>query len=238
MKSLSARVRSFHRWIGLIFSVSILMSSGSGVLHNVMTRTQSPPPQARPAGQSLESERIKVSVSDALRQLAVGSRKIQAVSIRSIGSDPWYQVILEGGGKPLYVNASTGSPGSDADEIYASRIAEDYLGGKPVKKTDYLTAFNQEYINIFRILPVYRFDAEDGKGSRVYVSTMTGSVTRYTDNSKQFEASIFTNVHKFGFISNHDLRDFLLTLVTAGSFAAALAGIILFFMTMPRKRTK
>ncbi len=236
MKPFSVRVRIFHRWIGLIFSVSILMSSGSGVLHNVMARTQPPPPQARPGGHGLASDKIKVPVSEALEKLGIVNRKIHAVSIRSIGLDPWYQVILEGGGKPLYVNAATGGAESGADEIYAAQIASDYLGGKPVKKTDYLTAFNQEYINIFRILPVYRFEAEDGRGTRVYVSTMTGSVTRYTDNQKQLEANIFTNVHKFGFISNRDLRDFFLTAVTVGSFIVSLAGIILFFMTLPRKK--
>jgi len=206
------------------------------VLHNVMSRTQPPPPQARPGGHGLDVSRIKFPVSEALAKLQKPDLKVQAVSIRSIGGDPWYQIIAEGVAKPLYVSTVTGEAGAEEDEIYASQIAADYLGGKSVKKTDYLTAFNQEYINIFRILPVYRFDAEDERGTRLYVSTMTGSVTRSTDNQKQFEANVFTNIHKMGFIPNHDLRDLVLTTMTGGIFLVALLGSALFFMTGFRRK--
>lgn len=40
------------------------------------------------------------------------------------------------------------------DEAYAAEIAKKFLAGASVKKTDFLTAFNTSYINIFRILPV------------------------------------------------------------------------------------
>ena len=40
------------------------------------------------------------------------------------------------------------------DNIYAAEIATNFLAGEKVSKTDFLTAFNTEYLNIFRILPV------------------------------------------------------------------------------------
>lgn len=227
-------VRQLHRWLGLIFSVSILMSAGSGVLHNVMSRTQPPPPAARPAGLIMPRD-IKVAVSEALKHIADPALKLQAVSIRSIGGDPWYQLFIEGRKGITYVSAKTGEAG-DMDEVYAAEIASAYLGGAAVRKTDYLTAYNAEYIAIFRILPVYRFDTGDKRGTRVYVSTMTGSVTRATDNQKQFEAQVFSNLHKFMFIKDKDVRDLVLTLTTLGMVCVALAGIILFVLTRPRRR--
>ena len=50
--------RKAHRWLGLLFSLSILTSAGSGILHNVMTYTQTPPPPARPSGGGLATEII------------------------------------------------------------------------------------------------------------------------------------------------------------------------------------
>ncbi|MBP9855373.1 MAG: hypothetical protein KBD53_10955 [Candidatus Omnitrophica bacterium] len=235
MKINSKKVRQIHRWVGLLFSVSVLMSSGSGVLHNVMSRTQSPPPAARPSGSILPQD-VKVSVAEALKYLPDPHAKLQAVSIRSIAGEPWYQFFIEGEKKITYVSANDGKVSDAQDEVYASEIASNYLGGKPVEKTDYLTSFNSEYINIFRILPVYRFDTDDGKGTRVYVSTMTGSITRHTDNQRQFEASVFSNFHKFMFIKNKDLRDGILTFMTFGIFSVAVLGIILFFMTRPSVR--
>lgn len=228
--SSSIILRKLHRWVGLIFSVSILMSAGSGVIHNVMSRTQAPPPPVRPGG-GLSVEQIRVSTQEALLKLPNPKSKIQAVSIRGIGSQPWYQFILAGEAKPFYVNAKTGILNPEQDKIYAAQIASENLGGAKVTKTDYLTQYNGEYINIFRILPVYRFDAADGIGTRVYVSTMTGSVTRSTNNQKQFEANVFTNFHKFGFIPNKDVRDFVLTFLTAGIFLVSVLGIVLFFMS-------
>lgn len=226
-------VRKAHRWLGLLFSVSVLLSAGSGVLHNVMTRTQAPPPPARPSGGGLEPAQIQFTVADAVKKL--GASTVQAVNVRGIGGEPWYQIYTAPMTPALYVSAVDGRVDPAQDERYATEIATAFLGGATVKRTDFLTAFNNEYINIFRVLPVYRFDTEDGRGTRVYVSTITGSVTRHTDNSRQFEANIFTNFHKFGFIPNKDLRDLTLTVLTFGTFLVACLGILLFFLTGRRR---
>ncbi len=234
MKLDPRKVRKVHRILGLIFSVSLLMSAGSGVLHNVMSRTQAPPPKAQPSGK-IDPSQIKVSVADAYAKLSLQGESFDAVSIRSIGGLPWYQFMLRSKEQTYYVNALTGELDGSADEKYATEIASQHLGGAVVRKTDYLTSYNTEYINIFRILPVYRFDADDGKGTRLYVSTMTGSVTRDTNDHKQFEASVFSNVHKLMFIKDKDLRDLVLTFFTAGTFVVAVLGLVLFFLTQPKK---
>jgi hypothetical protein len=228
-------IRKAHRWLGLIFSITLLMSSGSGVLHTVMARTQSAPPPARPSGGELDVSAVALSVKEAVARLPSGT-KAMSIQLRSIFGLPHYQ-ILTPDGRPHYINAVTGTTDPSLDEAHAAEIAAAFLGGKSVTKTDYLTQFNQEYIGIFRILPVYRFDAADSKGTRVYVSTVTGSVTRLTDDQKQFEANVFTLVHKFGFIRNKDLRDWSLTIVTGGAFILSLSGIVLFILTRPRRKS-
>lgn len=230
------RVRQVHRWLGFIFSASALLSSGSGVIHNVMTRTQSPPPSARPAGQ-LDVDGVSVSLKESAAQ-CVSAGSFQAANLRQVGETTWYQWLIQGELVPCYVDARTGQKIADGDERYAEEIASRFLNGVAVRRTDYLTAFNSEYINIFRILPVYRFDADDGQGTRVYVSTVTGSVTRHTDNRRQMEASLFTNLHKLGFIRNKDVRDAVLTLMTFGIFLTSCAGLWLFGITWPHQKKK
>lgn len=227
-------IRKLHRWLGLLFSISVLMASGSGVLHNIMTRTQAPPPQAKPSGGGMDVSAIKISVAEAVAKLA-GKPEAQAVNLRGIGGQPWYQIYVKDAKGPHYVSAIDGRVDPAQDEAYAAEIAKNFLAGAEVKKTDFLTAFNMEYLNIFRILPVHRFDAGDALETRVYVSTTTGSVTRHTDKERQFEATIFTLFHKLGFIRDKDTRDLLLTVLTLGTFLVALLGIWLFFATRPRK---
>jgi len=223
-------IRQTHRWLGLIFSLSVLLSAGSGVLHTVMTRTQSPPPPARPSGGGLAPEKIRIPVAE-----AIGQRPAQAVNLRGISGEPWYQIYASTAAPAEYVSAVDGRVDPGQDERYAAEIAAAFLGGAAVRKTDYLTGFNREYLNIFRVLPVHRFDVDDGRGTRVYVSTTTGSVTRHTDNARQLEANIFTNFHKLGFIPNKEVRDLVLTGLTFGVFLVAVLGILLFFLTRPRR---
>lgn len=223
--------RKAHRWLGLAFSLTILMSAGSGVLHNVMTYTQKPPPPARPSGGGLDVSRAQLPIAEAVARLQ--QKDVQAVNLRGINGEPWYQVFTSSGDKPAYVSAVDGRVDPSQDERYAEQIASAFLGGVQVVKAGFLTEFDKEYINIFRMLPVYRFNAADSLNTRVYVSTLTGSVTRHTDDKRQFEASVFTNFHKFGFIPNKLARDIILTTVTLGAFIVSILGIVLFFVTSP-----
>lgn len=227
----SILVRKLHRWFGIVFCLSALVSSGSGVIHNVMSRTQTPPPPARPAG-AVELSRVKIAPSAVLARLpAVNQVAIQALNVRSIDGNPWYQVLIKDQEKPIYVSGVTGVVDANQDEAYAAQIASGFLSGLPVRKTDYLTRFNREYLNIYRILPVYRFDADDGKGTRLYVSSLTGSVTRHTDDQRQLQSNIFSNFHKLAFIENRTARDAVLTAMTLGIFIASCLGLVLFVFT-------
>ncbi len=229
-------LRKAHRWLGLVFSLSILMAAGSGVIHNVMTRTQSPPPPALPSG-ALDVAPIRLGVADAVARLPADAQAVSAVNVRGIGGRPWYQIYPQGGGPAQYVSAEDGRVDPAQDEAYAAQIASAFLGGAKVRKVAFLTAFDTEYLNIFRLLPVYRFELDDALHTRVYVSTATGSVTRHTDDNRQFEARIFTNFHKLGFIPDKNLRDLVLTALTGATCVVALLGVALFFATRPRKKS-
>ncbi|TAE78488.1 MAG: hypothetical protein EAZ65_05945 [Verrucomicrobia bacterium] len=226
-------IRKAHRWLGLVFSITLLMSSGSGVLHIVMTRGQAPPPPARPSGGGLDAAAIRVSAAEAVAALG---KTVHAINLRTIGGRPCYQIFLKEGGGPRYVDAMEGRVDDSLEDLYAAEIAAGFLGEARVVKTGYLTAFDDEYIGIFRILPVHRFAVADGKGTRVYVSTVTGSVTRHTDDAKQFEADAFTRFHKLGFIRDKNLRDLVLGVLTAGVFVVSVLGLLLFFLNRPKVR--
>lgn len=224
-------VRKLHRWLGLAFSLCVLLAAGSGILHNVMTATQSAPPPARPGGEGLKPEQLRIGPAEASATLPAGSAPVEAISIRMIGGLPWYQFYVRDEPRAFYVSAMDGKADQNQDGTYAEEIASAYLGGVPVKQTGYLTQYDSEYIAIFRILPVYRFDAHDGKGTRVYVSTMTGSVTRSTDNARQFEADVFSLLHKYMFIPDRTWRNTALTFTTSAVALVALLGVVLFWKT-------
>jgi hypothetical protein len=226
----SATVRKLHRWIGLLFSVSTLTASVSGVFHTIMSRTQAPPPiHARP--EPIRANGVGYPLEKVLSEHP-GATK---VDLRMIRGEPWYQVTRNPGEPLVYVSATDGRVDATADEVYAKQIAETFLGNPALEKTDYLTAFDREYIAIFRILPVYRFACDDGRKTRVYVSTSTGTVTRHTDRGRQFEADVFSLLHKLAFIPDKTWRDWVLVGLTSGIALVSVLGIVLFFATRPRR---
>ena len=219
-----ARLRRLHRGLALAVALSVGMSTLSGVLHVVMTWTQAPPPPARPAA-PLAAEAVRISLADALAAGGVGDATPVGASLRTIDGRPWWQILLAGREAPVYVDAASGAADPGADERFAAEIASAFLGGAPVRKAGFLTAFDAEYIAIFRLLPVYRMEADDGRGTRLYVSTLTGSVARHTDDWLQLEADVFSNLHKLAFIPDKGVRDVVLAAFTTGIFVAAAAGV-------------
>ncbi|PTY05325.1 hypothetical protein DB346_01795 [Verrucomicrobia bacterium LW23] len=242
--SFSHRVRLAHRWLGLIFGLSLLLSATSGVLHVVMTWTQSPPPRQGAGSPSLDVARVVLSPAEAVRAAAAhkGMQEkdipVRGINLRMVGGKPWYVVLPAMPGAPQppsYVNATDGTVSTTEDAAFAREIAARFLNVAPaddakLKLGGFLTAFDSEYIVIFRILPVYKFTLDDGRGTRVYVSTATESVARHTDNARQLEANIFSYAHKLAFIPHKGWRDGILVALTGGMALATLAGFALFFV--------
>src|SRR5688572_29933851 len=168
-----ATLRRLHRWTGLACALGLLMASLSGILHVAMTWTQSAPPPAQPVVPLTPAD-LHVAPAEALERL--GGAPATAISLRMIAGEPWWQVLHAGSSAPAYINARDGHEEAQADATYAAEIASRYLGCAPVRWTRRLDAYDREYIPIFRLLPVHRVDVADGKGTRLYVSTLIGSV--------------------------------------------------------------
>lgn len=217
------KLRTFHRWHALVMSLVVVMSASSGLIHTWMSRTQAPPPPARPAGE-VDLSQVAIPPSR-LPGPAAG------VSLRTIGGVPWWQVMPTDGGALRWFDARSGAEDPAADARYAAKIAQRALGTATVTQDAYLTAFDGEYFAIFRILPVYRFSAGDAAGTRVYVSTMTGSVTRLNDDQQQLEGNLFSMLHKWMFIANRTVRDWALMSAMAGIILLAASGLLLFWRT-------
>ncbi len=225
-------LRALHRWIGLACALTVLLATGSGILHIVMTWTQPPPPRPAPADGFMPPV-IAFPISDLPADL-----RVRSIQVRLLDNEPWYQVFTTNG--PRYFSAADGREDPHVETRLAFDIARRHLAAASLPPdafayTRRLDAFDREYIGIFRLLPVHRIDVADGRGTRLYVSTQTGGVARHTDNRRQFEANVFSNLHKYSFIRHKPTRDAVLVTVTALAFLASLAGIALFFVTRRRK---
>jgi hypothetical protein len=213
----------------------VIMAASSGLLHIIMSNTQSPPPPPRPAA-ALDLTAVDGTSLTAVRTLVDGA-PIQSCNLRMLDGRPCWQVLTAGATQARYADASNGAPLPEADGRLALEIARNYLGGASasLRLDGYLTSFDREYIGIFRLLPVHRVRVDDGQGTRLYVSTLAGSVARHTDNARQREATLFSLLHKWQFIPHRGLRDSLLSLAMVGLLTLAMGGLWLFWRSRPQR---
>ncbi|MCC7519601.1 MAG: hypothetical protein IT578_10500 [Verrucomicrobiae bacterium] len=228
-----------HGRLGLAFSCFLLLSAGSGLLHLFMGRLEPQVPARSSKVHTLNPEKLKLSLPEAAGKaretLGIGSRDsaILMAAVCVVERETCWQILFQGTEKPVYVNGETGAVHPRMDEEYARQIAAEFLGDPSMTKTDYLTRFNREYTRGSRILPVYRFDCGDGRGTRVYVSTLQKGVVRSTNDRRQFLATLFGFLHEFKFIPNKNARDLALATVTTGVLVAAALGVALSFRARP-----
>lgn len=227
------RLRTFHRWHALAMSAIVVMAAGSGLIHTWMSSHQAPPPATRPA-EAVDLAAATLPPAELLRHLPDDAGRPLSASLRSLDGRPWWQVICTGRAQPLWLDAATGLPDPGADERYAAGIASAAAGGHAVRRSGYLETYDSEYIAIFRLLPVHRFAVDDQHGTRLYVSTLTGSIARATDDRKQFEANVFSLFHKWNFIPWKGVRDWALIIAMSSLIALAVGGVVLFWRTRSR----
>lgn len=224
-KLVSPRGRRLHRVLGLVFGTYVLLAAMSGISHNLMSAFFPAPPPARSTG-GVAVEAITLTPREAVAT-ADGKGSVDAVNLRMIAGAPWYQVFFSGDPAPRYVQAESGAVDPAMDEIHAREIAARMFQGSTPTLTARLDSFDGEYLNIYRLLPVYRFEIGDGRGSRAYISTVTGSAAFATNDARQTVAGFFSNVHKLNFISHVPLKLTLLSILAFGAIVTVAYGFLM-----------
>lgn len=221
---MSPRGRKLHRILGLVFGSYVLLAALSGISHNLMSAFFPAPPPARSTGM-VAVDAITLTPAEAVAIAGAGS--VEAVNLRMIGGAPWYQVFFADDPAPRYVQAGSGVLDPAMDERHAREIAARMFPGSTPTLTGRLDDFDGEYLNIYRLLPVYRFEIDDGRGSRAYISTVTGSAAFATNDARQMVAGFFSNVHKLNFISHTPLKLTLLSILAVGAIVTVIYGFLM-----------
>lgn len=213
----------------------------------------------------VDSARLRVwlPLDTVLRRRHIDS--IAAVRLVHIDTNWFYQVRPVGGGAaPMYVSCTNGKVLPMGDWLYAQWLARYFLEGggshgvsgpvddccgaatdavlhpargAAVGNVSLLTAFDNEYKSINRLLPVYRVDFERADGIRVYVETGQDRFSFAMDRRRVVFDGFFRICHLWGWLDWLGRgRMVVEVLVAFTAFFTAVLGIWIFFTT--RRRTK
>ncbi|MBU1832582.1 MAG: hypothetical protein KKF24_07785, partial [Gammaproteobacteria bacterium] len=159
----------WHPRLGAVVGLAIIAWGLSGLAHPIISRIQ---PSAEAYLYKLDAFPTAdiLSIKDAAKRASV-TQPLTAVRLLAWQKQAYYRLQTES--DVIWLNANSGAVVDNAERDYALFLARHYLGDQhsTIKSLTLQTEFDEDYVFVNRLLPVWRvaFARDDGK--RVYVDT-------------------------------------------------------------------
>ncbi|HTJ13030.1 MAG TPA: PepSY domain-containing protein [Dinghuibacter sp.] len=252
------RLYRWHRRLSLIIALPVVLSAGSGFLHPIMTNMR---PRVATQGlpaETIDVGRCPLPPSVALRMAGIDT--ISHLRLVHMDTSWFYQVRRGELDVPSYVSARTGQMLPKGDWLYAQYLARAFLegtpgraaapsaplpdcctaatyavlnaAGSPVTDEVRLTAFDEGYNPVNRLLPVYKVSFGRADGIRVYVETAQDRFALAVDNRRAAFNRVFEYIHTYQWLSFLGRGRLVAeALLLGAAFVTTVLGIWIFFAT-------
>lgn len=222
------KILALHRTLGAALAVLVLMWTLTGILHPIMSATQPQPNKRMPPPQLLNLSQ-QLALPDILSQQRI-EKVAQVQAIQLSPEITAYRVLVPNSNEGLYFNSSTGALIEDGEQQDAERLATWYTGktANAIKHSDLVTAFDDDYPYVNRLLPVWRVEFKDGL--RAYVDPSQSRLATLSNDQKMWMARIFRLGHSWLWGQHAWFgQSILMKAVLVGLMTLTLAGLFLFF---------
>lgn len=220
-----------HRWLGVLACVAVFMFAGSGILHPVMSRLQPQPTQ-------FTAPRVEVS-ADQLSLRAVLEKnhidRFVAASLVQLPNTAAYRIQLAEGVR--YLRTDNGVEIENGERVHAEFLARYFLGDNnflgdnkaKIASLNEQKVFDDDYVFVNRLLPVWRVDFARDDSMRVYVDTAGNRLATLVDTKKRLFQTYFRTLHDFDFLEEHNaLRLTIMLTLLFATFTTAVAGVVMY----------
>ena len=216
-----------HRWFGVVACMAVMMWAASGIMHPIMSRLNPQPVNA-------QTPHISPMLHSALTPSEVltraGIKEISGLRVLAWNDASYYQVNIAGQAQHRYFEVNSGVELSDGDLKYAEFLARHFAYGQQgagkVADVTRLEQFDDDYLSVNRLLPVYRVSFLHDTGLRAYVETSPPRLAALVDDTKATLGWLFRTVHQWDFLSGwNSTRIALMTALLSMALLSALSGI-------------
>jgi uncharacterized iron-regulated membrane protein len=215
------RIAQFHKWLGLIVGLQVLIWTGTGLFFAVI-------PIETVRGEHLIREAAPaVLVAEGLVPLdRILSGQVSRAELLSLAGAPVWR--LDEGGKPArLIDARSGAALSPLSAAWARRIAQsDYAGAGRIAGITLVERV--PHIEYRGALPVWRVQFDDPDGTRLYIGPLTGKVAaRRTSTWRVYD--FLWSLHIMDYGGREDFNHPLIVVAATSALALALFGLALAF---------
>ena len=219
----------YHHWFGLVCCIAVMSWGASGVMHPIMSRLNPQPVNMRPPV-------MQIALHDALPPAEVLARagidEIAGLRVIFWNSKTFYQASLPEDLQRRYFDANTGNETQGADVLYATALAKHFTGNDSKAAPTLLELFDDDYLSVNRLLPVWRIDVAGKDNLRAYIETSPPRLAALVDDSKATLGNLFRLLHTWGFVgtdgARNTLRKSLITLLLLSVLLSASSGILIY----------
>lgn len=230
LQFVSRLVLRYHRWIGLLAALPVILWGLSGLSHPVMSRLQ-PQPAAMvpPAGILNGFTGADLATVRPLADLLPGQgiQSVRSARLLRWQEKPVWQLTLPGQAERVYLDAESGVLLRDADRSLAISLARHYAGEpeRGIASVELVTRFSADYLYVNRLLPVWRVEFSGGDGLRAFVETSPLRLATLDNSLKSGFGSVFRALHSWTFIANEGVRDTAMTIFLSLAFLSGVGGV-------------
>ncbi len=232
------KMKQYHRVMGLLFSLGLLMFSASGVFH-ALSKFEPDTRHLVMDKQRFALQTIQPSLPEILES-AIQDKTIQSINFHTVSQQPalHLQVTKEHGQQSLYIDPNTGASLPHYDESYAKALAVSFSGiaAQHITSVEHITHFTNEYGFINKRLPVWKVSFDAPNHPYYFVHTASGHLAAKYDDISALERSSFSNLHKFGVLNalGRDIRDSIMAINAFALIVVSFLGIYVYL----RRRKK
>jgi uncharacterized iron-regulated membrane protein len=220
----------WHRWLGILTCIGILLWAFSGISHPIMSRLQpSPAAFSAPSAQFDLSEAL--DIKSVLDQYSI--TKIAHISLAQFDGVSYYRVNIDHHEPARYFNTVSGEELYQGDAAYAQYLAKHFTGKKAedITKVELITSFNQDYHEVNRLLPVWRVTFSNDQHLRAYIDTEQSRLATLVNDTRYWLTKLFQFGHNWSFLERAPVWQVsIAAIVLCAVLISAFSGLYLYFM--------
>lgn len=220
-----ARLWKLHQWLGLLSCVGMLMWGLSGITHPVMSRLQPRPAAFMPPSLQWDAGSMP-SPKGALSAMGI----TQLGSLHTVALDGrmhWLAHADEAQAGVLF-DGRSGAVVARGEARLAEALARHYTGLQQdaVTSVRLLTAFDDDYLPVNRLLPVWRVSFARDDHLSAYIDTRQMRLATLNDDTKRATGRFFRWAHTWQFMDDAPgLQQALMSALLACIGFSALTGL-------------
>lgn len=219
---------TLHRWIGLFSCFGLILWGLSGLTHPIMTHLQPAPVAFQAPSQQFVLEKA-MPITDILRQHAIA--KIHHISLATVDSVHYYRISERPDTAGRFFNVFTGEERVDGDRDLAQALAVHFTGrpAQQIVSAEWITAFDEDYLPVNRLLPVWRVEFAGNDHLRAYIDTEQIRLSTLIDQQRAWLTQAFRFGHNWSFLDTHStLQVYAAGLALMLIIGSGITGIFLF----------